>query len=69
MSNNAARGFGREFARAALERGDNVAATVRDVSALQDLRDEHPGLLALPLDVTDADAVRDRVAEVRAYGR
>ncbi len=66
----ASRGFGREFARAALGRGDNVAATARDVSALRDLRDEHPGLLALPLDVTDADAVRDRVAEAeKHFGR
>ncbi|HEX7162953.1 MAG TPA: SDR family NAD(P)-dependent oxidoreductase, partial [Trebonia sp.] len=39
----ASRGFGREFARAALRRGDSVAATARDVAALQDLRDEHPG--------------------------
>jgi NAD(P)-dependent dehydrogenase (short-subunit alcohol dehydrogenase family) len=63
----ASRGFGREFARAALRRGDNVAATARDVSALKDLRDEHPGLLALSLDVTDADAVRDRVAEAEGH--
>jgi NAD(P)-dependent dehydrogenase (short-subunit alcohol dehydrogenase family) len=63
----ASRGFGREFARAALGRGDQVAATARDVSALRDLRDEHPELLALPLDVTDADAVRDRVAEAEEH--
>ena len=63
----ASRGLGREFARAALRRGDDVAATARDVSALQDLRDEHPGLLALSLDVTDADAVRDRVAEAEEH--
>jgi NAD(P)-dependent dehydrogenase (short-subunit alcohol dehydrogenase family) len=66
----ASRGFGREFARAALGRGDNVAATARDVSALQGLREAYPGLLALPLDVTDADAVRDRVAEAeKHFGR
>lgn len=63
----ASRGFGLEFARAALRRGDDVAATARDVSSLQDLRDEHPGLLALSLDVTDADAVRDRVAEAEEH--
>jgi NAD(P)-dependent dehydrogenase (short-subunit alcohol dehydrogenase family) len=63
----ASRGFGREFARVALGRGDQVAATARDVSALQDLRDEHPDLLALALDVTDADAVRDRVAEAEEH--
>jgi NAD(P)-dependent dehydrogenase (short-subunit alcohol dehydrogenase family) len=63
----ASRGFGREFARAALDRGDQVAATARDVSALRDLRDAHPGLLALSLDVTDAGAVRDRVAEAEEH--
>ncbi|MDQ3789509.1 MAG: oxidoreductase [Actinomycetota bacterium] len=63
----ASRGFGREFARAALGRGDLVAATARDVSSLRDLGEEHPGLLALPLDVTDADAVRDRVAEAEEH--
>jgi NAD(P)-dependent dehydrogenase (short-subunit alcohol dehydrogenase family) len=63
----ASRGFGREFARAALGRGDDVAATARDVSALQDLRDEHPAVLSLPLDVTDAGAVRDRVAEAEEH--
>ena len=63
----ASRGFGREFAKAALGRGDNVTATARDVSALQELRDEHPGLLALSLDVTDAAAVRDRVAAAEEH--
>ena len=63
----ASRGFGREFARAALGRGDNVAATARDLRVLQGLRREHPGLLALALDVTDADAVRDRVAEAEEH--
>jgi len=31
------RGFGREWAIAALERGDKVAATARDIAALDDL--------------------------------
>ena len=31
------RGFGREWAIAALERGDNVAATARDTRTLDDL--------------------------------
>ena len=63
----ASRGFGREFARAALSRGDNVAATARDVRTLHGLRHEHPELLALSLDVTDAGAVRDRVAEAEEH--
>ena len=32
------RGFGRELAIAALERGDKVAATARDTATLDDLR-------------------------------
>ena len=32
------RGFGREWTKAALERGDRVAATARDTSALDDFR-------------------------------
>jgi NAD(P)-dependent dehydrogenase (short-subunit alcohol dehydrogenase family) len=52
------RGFGREWAIAALERGDRVAGTARDRSTLDDLAQEHgDALLALPLDVTDREAV------------
>jgi NAD(P)-dependent dehydrogenase (short-subunit alcohol dehydrogenase family) len=52
------RGFGREWAIAALERGDSVAATARDTSSLDDLADRFPDrLLSLALDVTDRDAV------------
>src|SRR3954451_4868059 len=52
------RGFGREWAKAALERGDRVAGTARDPKSLDDLAAEHgDSLLALPLDVTDRDAV------------
>jgi NAD(P)-dependent dehydrogenase (short-subunit alcohol dehydrogenase family) len=51
------RGFGREWAQAALERGDRVAGTARDPGSLDDLAAEHgDALLALPLDVTDRDA-------------
>ena len=53
----ASRGFGREWAIAALERGDSVAATARDLSSLDDLRQKHgERLLPLRLDVTDRDA-------------
>jgi NAD(P)-dependent dehydrogenase (short-subunit alcohol dehydrogenase family) len=51
------RGFGREWTKAALERGDRVAATARDTSTLDDLAAEHgDALLPLALDVTDRDA-------------
>ena len=51
------RGFGREWTKAALERGDRVAATARDPSTLDDLGTEHgDALLAMSLDVTDREA-------------
>jgi NAD(P)-dependent dehydrogenase (short-subunit alcohol dehydrogenase family) len=58
----ASKGFGREFAIAALERGDRVAATARDTSTLADLG-EHFGdrLLVLRLDVNDRAADFDAV--------
>ena len=53
----ASRGFGRQWALAALDRGDQVAATARRLSDVADLR-EHYGeqVLPLALDVTDRDA-------------
>src|SRR3984957_20792117 len=52
------RGFGREWTKAALKRGDRVAATARDPSTPDDLKTEHgDALLALTLDVTNREAV------------
>ena len=51
------RGFGREWTEAALERGDRVAATARDISTLDDLVEKYgEAILPLQLDVTDRDA-------------
>jgi NAD(P)-dependent dehydrogenase (short-subunit alcohol dehydrogenase family) len=51
------RGFGREWAIAALERGDKVAATARNTASLDDLvRRYGEALLPIRLDVTDRDA-------------
>jgi NAD(P)-dependent dehydrogenase (short-subunit alcohol dehydrogenase family) len=51
------RGFGREWAIAALDRGDTVAATARDVSSLDDLVATYgEAILPIRLDVTDRDA-------------
>lgn len=51
------RGFGREWTIAALQRGDKVAATARDVSTLDDLVAEFgDALLPITLDVTDRAA-------------
>jgi len=52
------RGFGREWAIAALERGDKVIATARQVDTLKDLADQYgERLLPLELDVTNKSAV------------
>jgi NAD(P)-dependent dehydrogenase (short-subunit alcohol dehydrogenase family) len=51
------RGFGREWATAALDRGDEVAATARDVASLDDLAAKYgERILPIPLDVTDRAA-------------
>jgi NAD(P)-dependent dehydrogenase (short-subunit alcohol dehydrogenase family) len=51
------RGFGREWAVAALERGDKVAATARDTSTLDDLVSTYgDAILPIELDVTDRAA-------------
>jgi len=63
----ASRGFGRAFATAALERGDRVAGTARDLAALDDLRARYPRFLPLRLDVDDAASVRDAVAEAERH--
>jgi NAD(P)-dependent dehydrogenase (short-subunit alcohol dehydrogenase family) len=60
-------GFGRAICRAALDHADEVVATARDPSSLDDLADE---ALVLPLDVTDSASVdvatRDAIAR---FGR
>jgi NAD(P)-dependent dehydrogenase (short-subunit alcohol dehydrogenase family) len=67
----ASRGFGREWAIAALERGDSVAATARDTSSLDDLVERFgDAVLPLKLDVTDREAVFDTVAQAhKRFGR
>ena len=53
----ASRGFGREWAEAALDRGDRVAATARDISSLDDLVEKYgEAILPLQLDVTHREA-------------
>jgi len=51
------RGFGYEWAKAALARGDKVAATARNIKSLKELTDEYgENILPITLDVTDRDA-------------
>ncbi len=67
----ASRGFGREFTLAALERGDQVAATARDTATLDDLVERFgDAVLPIALDVTDraADEAAVREAHER-FGR
>ncbi|MFM9918604.1 SDR family oxidoreductase [Lacisediminihabitans sp. H27-G8] len=57
------RGFGREWAIAALDRGDRVAATARNTDSLDDLVEKYgDAILPIALDVTDKDAATAAVA-------
>jgi NAD(P)-dependent dehydrogenase (short-subunit alcohol dehydrogenase family) len=60
------RGFGRQWAEAALQRGDTVAATARSLDSLDDLVETY-GVRILPiaLDVTDREAVFAAVKRAR----
>ena len=62
------RGFGREWAEAALERGDSVAATARSTDSLTALADTYGGrVLPLSLDVTDRSAVFAAVRQAQEH--
>ena len=66
----ASRGFGREWALAALERGDRVAATARTLTDVSDLVDRFgDAVLALELDVTRrADCFTAVASAERTFG-
>ena len=65
------RGFGREWAIAALDRGDRVAATARSTDSLDDLVERYgDAILPLELDVTDKAAVEAAVQRtLETFGR
>jgi NAD(P)-dependent dehydrogenase (short-subunit alcohol dehydrogenase family) len=65
------RGFGREWAIAALDRGDTVIATARNTDSLTDLVTKYgDAVLAIALDVTDREAVFAAVAQAHdRFGR
>jgi NADP-dependent 3-hydroxy acid dehydrogenase YdfG len=67
----ASRGFGRIWTEAALKRGDRVAATARSPETLEQLVKAYGNaVLAMPLDVTDRDAVFEAVDRAhRHFGR
>jgi NAD(P)-dependent dehydrogenase (short-subunit alcohol dehydrogenase family) len=60
----ASRGFGRQWATAALERGDRVAGTARNASTIEDLKAAYPHTF-LPLELN----VDDRAADFDAVRR
>jgi NAD(P)-dependent dehydrogenase (short-subunit alcohol dehydrogenase family) len=64
----ASKGFGREWAEAALERGDRVAATARRPETLDALVDKYgDAVLPLKLDVTDRDAAQAAVRQTAEH--
>ena len=64
----ASRGFGRLWTEAALQRGDKVVATARDPKSLSALVTTYgDAILALPLDVTNRDAVFAAVNQAHQY--
>lgn len=58
-------GFGRAIAEAALAAGHRVIATARDVRSIADLEGE--ACRVLTLDVTDADNIREAIAEAGSF--
>jgi NAD(P)-dependent dehydrogenase (short-subunit alcohol dehydrogenase family) len=64
----ASKGFGREWAEAALERGDRVAATARRPETLEALTGKYgDAVLPLKLDVTDREAARGAVQQAAEH--
>ena len=64
----ASSGFGRVWTEAALKRGDHVVATARDPETLDELVKIYGNaILALPLDVTDRNAVFGAVGKAHQH--
>jgi len=62
------RGFGRIWTEAALERGDKVAATARNIDSIADLKKKYgDNVLTLQLDVTNADQVKQAVTQAHEH--
>ncbi len=64
----ASRGFGRVWTEAALQRGDKVAATARNLASIADLNEKYAGnVLTLPLDVTRPEQVKAAVEQAHSH--
>jgi len=62
------RGFGRIWAEAALQRGDKVAATARNVDSIADFKQKYgDSVLILPLDVTQPAQVESAVKAAHSH--
>ncbi|PBJ15850.1 SDR family NAD(P)-dependent oxidoreductase [Flavobacterium sp. ACN6] len=62
------RGFGRVWTEAALQRGDKVAATARNIDSIADFKDKYgDNVLILPLDVTNGEQVQKAVKAAHEY--
>ena len=66
----ASRGFGREFARAALSHGCRVAATARKPEAVTEALGTHENLLPVALDVTVSEQIAEAIKTILdTFGR
>jgi NAD(P)-dependent dehydrogenase (short-subunit alcohol dehydrogenase family) len=66
----AARGMGVDIAKAALHAGHAVVATARDATKVAEVLGEHEDLLAVSLDITDADNAKAATdAALERFGR
>lgn len=65
----ASSGIGRATASALHAAGAQVVVSARSAPVLEDFVAAHPGAQAVPLDVTDARAVRDALQSLRGGGR
>ena len=64
----ASRGFGRVWTEAALQWGDKVAATARQLASIADLQEKYgANVLTLELDVTNPEQVKKTVAQAHAH--
>ena len=63
----ASSGIGLATARALHAQGAKVCVSARQAALLQAFADQHPGSMALPLDVTDAQALRTAAQQVQAH--
>lgn len=64
----ASRGFGRIWTEAALQRGDKVAATARQLDSIADLQEKYgDNVLTLQLDVTNAEQAKAAVEQAHNH--